>query len=508
MFRHPERVYDSIISVKFPKLSKENKAMHSLLYTMVMSRMGNPVENDSLIYESLNWFKRKSDHRNICRACLFYSVTVFRRLNFATDSLKSAYIFEAEKIFKEINLNDRVTEAFLYKNLALKSILIKDDKPRIQDYNMLLKAEELIERSNNIFYELNNSREAHNSLIIYAEIFSQVYDYDKRLEIYNRISKSDSIHPDIREKLYFKYHILYANNEEHSKSIYYLKKLIRESSTEDIPNRIKYYQSLCKVYQTLDEPDSALRYAILHNELTIKDINNAYYGYRLLSEVYEQNKDYLNALKYQKKYNQAIIKSSQIKNANLVLKNKSEKENLILENRAIKNNRKISFAVFSLIVLPLLIICIYQTFSVRKKIKGKDVEYNELLQKFQEKEIDLQKLWLGNELLKSNSEVNSEMIKSVIKEAVRCRKESRDISMNLNAIIENQKQMSKEIIPEITRVEQFSLLFTEINAKTELTPYEKIIQALYASGFDTKDIAHLFHTTSSNIRAVKSRIKS
>ena len=508
MLRYPERVYDSLEIVKFPKLSKENRALHSLLYTIASTRLTLRIQNDSLIKESLDWYKKKSDYRNLCRAYLYYSTSIIKDLNFTTDSIRNFYIITAEEILKSKGVNDKITEAFIYKFKAFHNVFNRGGKAIIKDINSFVKAEELLEKSNKIFRELNITREIHISKLSFLDFFSTLYDYDKKIEILNSIMNSDSISYDIRKRLYRSYSSSYSSKGEYSKSIYYQKRLLSLLSAEDTNEFENCISTLSKEYLKLNEPDSALKYANLYNEITIKDIHKASYGYKLLTDVYAARNDYLNALNYHKKYNQAIIRSIQIRNLDNTNRIKEENDNYYKKTRALSATLKTTSAIFSLLLLIFIIISIYQWFKLRNSCRSGNKEFEELILKLEEKENELKKLWIGNELLKSTSAVHTELIKSIIKEAARCRRDSREISENLNRIVENQKQMSKDTIPEITKIELFASIFPDIASKTDLTPYEKIIQALYASGFDTKEIAYLFSTTSSNIRAVKSRRKS
>lgn len=507
MFRHPERVYDSLEIVKFPKLSKENRALHSLLYTIASTRLMLRIQNDSLIKESLDWYKKKSDYKNLCRVYLYYSSSIFKDLHFTTDSIRNSYINTAQEILKSKEINDKITEAFIYKYKAFHNVFNRGGNVTLKDINSFLKAEELLEKSNKIFRELNNTREIHISKLSFLDIFSPLYDYDKKLEILNSIMNSDSISYDIRKRLYSNYSYFYSSKDEYSKSIYYQKRLLSLLSEEETNEFENCISTLSKEYLNLNELDSALKYANLYNEITIKDIHKASYGYKLLTDVYTAKKDYLNALNFHKKYNQAIIRSIQIRNLDNTKRTKEESDTYYKSARALSANIKTTYAIFSLLLLVFIIICIYQWFKLRNNCRSGNKEFKELILKLEENEYELKKLWLGNEILKSTSEVHTEFIKSIIKEAARCRRESRDVSENLNRIVEFQKQMTKDIIPEIIKSEQFTSMYPDIATKTDLSPYEKIIQALYASGFDTKEIAYLFSTTTSNIRAVKSRKK-
>ena len=135
MLRYPERVYDSLEIVKFPKLSKENRALHSLLYTIASTRLTLRIQNDSLIKESLDWYKKKSDYRNLCRAYLYYSTSIIKDLNFTTDSIRNFYIITAEEILKSKGVNDKITEAFIYKFKAFHNVFNRGGKAIIKDIN-------------------------------------------------------------------------------------------------------------------------------------------------------------------------------------------------------------------------------------------------------------------------------------------------------------------------------------------------------------------------------------
>jgi len=507
MFRYPERVNDSLEIVKFPELSKENRALHSLLYTIASTRLALRIQNDSLINESLEWYKKKSDYKNLCRAYLYYSASIIRELNFTTDSIRSSFIDIAEEILKSKGINDKITEAFIYKYKAFHSTYSIVDKPAIREINSILKAEELLEKSNKIFRELKNTDEIHKSKLSFAEIFASLYDYDKKLEILDSIMNSDSISYDNLKRLYMSYSSFYVSKNEFSKSLYYQKRLLSALSADDILEYENCISNISRQYLKINEPDSALKYANLYNDITIKDIHKAFSGYRLLSEVYEAKNDYFNALQYHKKHNQAILRSSQIKNMDLLQKVREETNIVNKKTQSLSGTLKTTSAIFSFLLLIFIVVTIYQWFRIRNKGKFSNKEFEELILQLEEKENELKNLWLGNEILKNTSDVHNELIKSIIKEAARCRRDSRDVSENLNRIVENHKLMRKEIIPEISTTENFSLLYPDIASKTDLTSYEKIVQALYASGFDTKDIAYLFSTTSSNIRAVKSRKK-
>jgi uncharacterized membrane-anchored protein YhcB (DUF1043 family) len=508
MFMNPASVMDSLQNFKPEKLSESNFAYFTLLSTIGSCMNDIDITDDSTITKTVEWYRSKSDYFNLCRSLIFCSAANFNKQIFLNDSIKHINLTEAEDLFARNKVKDPVTEAFLNKYLAKKSIHLFYSN-RSDLLPSTLKAEEYIKRAETLFMKLGNKREMQLTNLYLSEIVIGVYEYDKELEILNKIAGFPDLEQDIRPLLNKKFAHLFQKKGEYDKSIHYLKSVIRDSLF-GISSKIKksdIVNDIAVIYDIKNQPDSAIKYAILYKDLMLKDLQKSHIGYQFLSKIYEKNGDYTKALDLYKKYSNYTAKLYTIELKNRTLQNKSENNLLINKIRQKESlSKSIIFALISSLV-GLIVTILYLKSGQRKDNTKLDRELDELKKHIDSQEKSLKKMWITNEVLKTTAGKYPDLIRDVHREAAKCRREAKGTYDNLNTIIDDSRQISREMISEIAKNKSFAKNFPEIFNKVELSHYEKIIYALFSLGYDAKEIANFFSVSPSTIRAVKTRLK-
>ncbi|MDP3437260.1 MAG: hypothetical protein Q8S04_08450 [Bacteroidales bacterium] len=508
LFMNPVSVMDSLQNFKPEKLSESNFAYFNLLSTIGSCMNDIYIIDDSYIPKTIEWYRSKNDYYNLCRSLIFCSAANFIKQLFLNDSIKFNNLGEAEELFTQNKVKDPVTEAFLNKYLAKKSIhLFHSNKSDL--FPATLKAEEYINRAETLFMKLGNKREMQLSNLYLLEIVVGVYEYDKELEILNKIAGFPDLEQDIRPLLNKKFAHLHQKKVEYDKSIHYLKSVLGDSlfGISSKINKSDIINDIAVIYDIKNQPDSAIKYAILYKDLMLKDLQRSHIGYQFLAKIYENSGDYSNALDLYKRYSKYASKLFTTELKERTLQNQSEKNLLIKEIRQKKSlsNSLIIALITSLVGLVFTII--YFKSSQRRDNSKLERELDELKKHIESLEESAKKLWIINEVLKTTAGKYPDLIRDVQREAAKCRKESKGTCDNLNTIVDDARQISREMISEIAKNKYFANNFPEIFNKTELSHYEKIIYALFSLGYDAKEIANFFSVSPSTIRAVKARVK-
>lgn len=501
-------VMDSLQNFNSEKLSESNFAYYTLLSTMGSCMNDIEIIDDSSITKTIEWYKSKSDSYNLCRALIFSYAANYNKQIYLNDSIKLNNLKEAEELFAQNKVNDSVTEAFLNKYLAKKSIhLFYSDKSGL--FPSTLKAEEHIKRAETLFMKLGNKREMQLTNLYLSESVIGVYEYDKELEILNKIAGFPNLELDIKPLLNKKFAHLYKKKLEYNKSIHYLKSVLSDSLF-GISSKIKKSEivgDIALIYDIKNQPDSAIKYAILYKDLMLKDLQRSHIGYQFLSKIYENSGDYFNALDFYKKYSNYTVKLYKTELKERTLHNTSETNLLISEVR--QRNFLTIILIIALVIslVGLIVTFLYLKTNKKRENSKSDRELSELKKNIEIQEQSEKKLWITNEVLKTTAGKYPDLIRDVQREASKCRREAKSTYDNLNAIIDDSRQISREMISEIAKNKSFARFFPEIFNKSELSHYEKIIYALFSLGYDAKEIANFFSVSPSTIRAVKTRLK-
>jgi len=508
-FNNPLSVGDSLRSINFHEFSKSNRAYYTLLETIVNCRGGAIINNDSSIIESIEFYRSKSDFKNLFRSLVFSSHASYNKKYLLTDSLTTQYLNEAKLIFERQKINDPLTEAYLYKFIAANSIIDLIKNKSRGGFITSLSVEENIEKSVAIFHRLGLYREAQLALIFLSEMITSVYEYNKELEILDRVAAYPNIDPDIRQILNRRYIKYYNINDDYDKIIYYNHLILSDTAAGESLNRIKddAFLDLSSIYSKLNQTDSAIFYAIKYKDARLKDARSAHLGYNHLSKIYESSGYFREALEYHSKSATLSLKVFRDHLSENLRQKREENEGLKKEIKSYKSRINL-LAIFFLVALIITTFTlIYSIKQLRKTNFALTKEVEILKSEITLHEDNEKKMWVITEVLKTTAGAFPILIKDVLNEAGRCRKESKETYENLNNHVDNIKSTLRDIIPEIAKSKVFTSTFPDIASKDELSPYEKIIHALYMMGYDAKSIANIFSVSPSTIRSVKARVK-
>jgi len=491
---NPKAVIDSLETIKPESLSKSNTAYYNLLSTIARHFNYFNFQNDSAISQAVNWYRGVKDYRNYCRSLLYKGIVIYNISQ--VDSSSYMFIKHAEEIYTSRGINDKTLESTLYLYLGrISRIKVK-----------YIDAERYLNKSIKISKEINNVYILQNARIDLFWTYLSQKRYSEALSNIITFADEDSLSPNIQYKFYNALAGYYSSKQDFKISTEYVKRMLAMKCTDNLDiNYSKLYHSLANYYVRCNRPDSSLFYGQLA-VLSIKEVNaDTHFYYRYLADRYSQIGDYRQAFENcRQAYITYISAYSKIsRNRYLEIEKRydlSQKESQLRKSEADK--AFLFSVVISLSLMVVLTILFFRKF-VNKYNRKQESSEEEIFSATNE----LKRSWFINEVQKISAELLPRFIEDVNKHASRSRKQSKEISDELNKSIDDVKSAVRNKLTAIVRNETFMTLNPSLKYLQDLSDLEKTIVALIEYGYTTQDIADLLNTSTSNIRATKTKIR-
>jgi len=495
VYDHPAVVLDSLNTINMSALSDGNTAYLSLLITIANEKVGNRVENDTLISKSLAWYKESKDYYNLCRT-LFYKGIVLYNINY-TDSLSYYPIKEAEELYINKNIGDKYLGSRIYFYLGRMN--------RFRSNPVL--AESYLKKSIDLSSSINNIEDTQLAKLELFWVCLSKKRYSEALSNIISFGDSGTLSPKVAYSLYNALSSYYIAKKDYNISIEYIKKILKIKGADNvIINYPKLYYSLATYYKREGIHDSVL----LYSKLAVKSIRDSsgtetHFYYKYLAEVYLAKGDYKNAAEnYKKGYFSYISVFSKIYRNRVQEMEKrydlSHKEDQL--SKAKLNGVYLLYIVFALIIFIILILIV-----LRLIIKSYNAKVESAEKKLSSIDAELKRVWLICEVQKVSTGLLPLFLEEIGKEAARSRKVSKEMFDNLNHSIDNVRTQSRNKITTIAKKETFGSLNPRLELFTELSDFEKIILVLIDYNYSVQEIAELLNTTPPSIRSIKTKIK-
>lgn len=460
-------------------LSSADRALYGLLLFEALDKADKPLQPDSVINFSIEYYNRKNDSEKLAKA-YFYKARVY----------KYAYQFEdASNLYMVALDNLKKSEDY---NLLAKIYSDLGDICIIQ--NEYKEARLKFERS--IFY-LNKAKKTDMALLKIIDI-GNAYRVEKKYSEANNCFRdvltktSDSILIGITYQEIGANFFISGNSDS---AVYYIKKSISYPCEEN-DQSIRFY-ILSDSYYALKEGDSAIYYANKALEFPANFFTKRE-CYRILANTMYLQGDYKAMAGYMTKYQACSdsVRKIEAQTKSTII------ENIHLTKETVSKTRR--WLVVSIALTPLvLLIALIIYFRLRKKSEGTE---EELVQKSVQLEEIEHKIQLTTEQLKDN------LLFKIEETRKRNRPDNKKISIN------ERMQLDKAAYTEslhldhpdsFDRLMDFNLnqLVSKLNdLKAELNHKDIVYCCLCLLEIPTADIVMLLDLQLSSLYKLKQRL--
>ncbi|MBQ9499613.1 MAG: hypothetical protein IJR56_05875 [Bacteroidaceae bacterium] len=362
MTEHPDSALATLQQVDEAQLSTEKlQARFALLLSMALDKNYIDVASDSLIRPAVEYYENHGSSREKMLTC-YYLANTFINANETAKCLIS--LTDAEKYAK--NIEDHFYLGMIYRMMA-------DAYNDIYCRNEELKYRQL---SYNEFKEAGSQRHIDFAYLDLGQSFSNNYEYDKAIAIFNDISLSAEKSSDsvlIRDCFSNLGHTL-CMKHDYKESINYIKKL-----EALFPKKIKSddYRDMANNYAALQMPDSAIYYMQIAESLIRSNVDTQV-TYEINYELSKYKGDYKTALdNYEKLYdlNAYVTDSIMGKSVLITLQDyivqQAEYDNYISKQKRNRLYYIIAFLVLGIIAASIIL---YQRWQNKKQEIEKNLQ--------------------------------------------------------------------------------------------------------------------------------------
>ncbi|MBR1940025.1 MAG: hypothetical protein IJ845_01680 [Bacteroidaceae bacterium] len=497
MTEHPDSALATLQQVDEAQLSTEKlQARFALLLSMALDKNYIDVASDSLIRPAVEYYENHGSSREKMLTC-YYLANTFINANETAKCLIS--LTDAEKYAK--NIEDHFYLGMIYRMMA-------------HAYNTIYCSNEELkyrQLSYNEFKEAGSQRHIDFAYLDLGQSFSNNYEYDKAIAIFNDISLSAEKSSDsvlIRDCFSNLGHTLYMKHD-YKESINYIKKL-----EALFPKKIKSddYRDMANNYAALQMPDSAIYYMQIAESLIRNNVDTQV-TYEINYELSKYKGDYKTALdNYEKLYdlNAYVTDSIMGKSVLITLQDyivqQAEYDNYISKQKRNRLYYIIAFLVLGIIAASIIL---YQ----RWQNKNQEIEKNLQLAQSIRDTLRIKE----SQLSEMNSQIQSLFSQqfNAIDELCNVYFETKDTKIEKDRIY-------KEVMKQINDLSNKDLSQLEIIVNTYrnqlMADFRKDFPSLHAdiyqfatylfAGFSLRAISIIMNEKIENIYNKKSRLKN
>ena len=497
MTEQPDSALAILQQVDEAQLSTEKlQARFALLLSMALDKNYIDIASDSLIRPAVEYYENHGSDREKMLTC-YYLANTFINANETAKCLIS--LTDAEKYAK--NIEDHFYLGMIYRMMAHAYNTIYCSNEELK-YRQLSYEE---------FKEAGSQRHIDFAYLDLGQSFSNNYEYDKAIAIFNDISLSAEKSSDsvlIRDCFSNLGHTL-CMKHDYKESIYYIKKL-----EALFPRKIKSddYRDLANNYAALQMPDSAIYYMQIAESLIRSNVDTQV-TYEINYELSKYKGDYKTALdNYEKLYdlNAYVTDSIMGKSVLVTLQDyivqQAEYDNYVASQKRNRLYLIIAFLVLGIIAASIIL---YQ----RWQNKNQEIEKNlQLAQSIR----DTLRIKEGQ-----LSEMNSQ-IQALFSQQFNAIDELCNVYFEVKDTKAEKDRVYKEVLNQINDLgtKEVSQLENIVNTYRNqlMTDFRKDFPGLHAdiyqfatylfAGFSLRAISIIMNEKIENIYNKKSRLKS
>lgn len=379
--QQPEMVLDSLKKIDPQQLSKRQKAYYYLLKASAKDKNLIPLENDSVLCVSYDYYKSKDDLYNMAR-CEYY----LGKYQQKRKKVRKAYDFfkQAEQNAQQSSKKDLHFLGLIYYQLGL----IQKQQSNVT---------ESIAFFQNAYKNFINTRDTISAIhaLRYKGIIELTYNKNAiqaEKDLFKGLELSEMIRINSSKALEARGHVLssisyfYRKQKDLNRSLEYCRKCFAIYTHTPEQLQSQYYYNTAITFLLQKQLDSARFYS--NKTIEIANFKKNYYnmlnGHKLLATIKEQEGDYKEAYKLKDYYNQLKDSVSNSITGNDILELERRYEDAENQRKLYQaeNDTLKAYAVISVIIFGIIVIGLPLYFR-HKKLKS---ERDQLFKTVQHKE--------------------------------------------------------------------------------------------------------------------------
>jgi len=492
----PDTAYSLLSSIDSRTLSHSDRLYYNLLYTIASDKIDVVFQDDSLIATTTNRSSFKRDPYKQFRANLYRGLVKLRINEY--DSLGYYYLLKAEDICKQRVIPDDTYKRLLYWYLA-------DYNEKYGKYEMaelyFLKERELL----NLWGD--GEQICGNDISLYWAYYGQgkFEEMAKIAQTYDAVS--NSLSASCLMGLYNVMTSFYYRTGAYEKAIESGKKeAILRLQYKD---RVKNYYLIARSFYNINQPDSAIRYALLSTEQNItghsyENTQLLFEYHQFLGELYTKQGNLSQAIYH---YNEALMHHDEkvkihannaVHDIEKVLE--VEKNNRRLDQIKASRSMVLLFTVVAILVLTIVVIYVH----TKRKLLQKDIWLKE-----READLTRQKRW-EVETIKAFVDVTVgqfEDLNNYIYEQIVSISETQLIA-KLDGVVKNVKSKNKELFLNILNNEDVKSYFPLLSKLDAFSTLDKVILLMLKLDVISEYISKVVYISPGSLRGMKSKMRA
>ena len=496
---------DSLTNIHVSELSGKNRAYYYLLRTIIDCKNFRSFSNDSSISVAVNAFESPIPTRNYLRALIYQGIVRYQTDQFA-DSVVFESLKEAERILSlkpGLVSDNTLTYLWLYFGILHRN----------NDNHIL--AERYFDRALSTVHGNQNIESIVNaSLGIFWSYLRKGY-YEEALSVLNRLDSLDSIPPEKQFDVINArgaYHIMNGDNLKAVAAYRELESLAGKVSKK--PRMSNIYYSIALAYESMNELDSAIVYAIksvenLRDTATYK--YDSYFLYSYLAGLAFENKQFRMSSMHYKSAFELLLKSLERKTQKQILELEKKYDLSLARVETLKQRERYQRLVFIGMVLAIVVIFVFLIYYQNLRKSRLALENEKLLRISAEREMESnirdnqhKKHLLGLYQIITKRENNTQ--KRFDELSQRYVKDNPEIYTDLHEELKRLKTEFFDLMHELIDDEVF---YTHLNIPESITftELEKMILFLLYFKMPTSEMTKVLGVSSNNLRVRKSVIR-
>ena len=449
-----------------------DRALYGILLFQALDKSNKPLQPDSAINFSVNYYQNSNDKSNLAIAC-YYKARLYKRAQ-QFDQATILYLKALDLIRNENNFQ---LLGKIYSDLGDMCSFQKDYKESLRKYQMSI----------DFYKKAGDTVEASYKIVDIARMYLSLKDYEKSREFYKQIlcHNSDSfLHGVALQEMGINYYW----EKKYDSAQHFLKKSLH------YPYKGTNYAIRCYIladlYFDINQIDSAFHYATQALKYPSTFFNQRD-CYRILTNAEYRRGDFKQMAVYMSKYQDCSdsVRKIETQTKTTVL------EDLHQTNGAISKSRQF-LIILGIVIFIITLVSLTIVFSLRNRSRKKQLQLEKTEEKLTEKQLFLkdsliQKLEENRMLQAANYK------KANLKERELISKEIFNSSLHLDDWEAFKKLMNKT----------FNNLVSELETRSPEINHKEIIWCcLFLLDIPTNDIIILLECQQRSLYTMKQRL--
>lgn len=473
---NPKKALEALQQMANQHLSKKNKALYALLYTMAQDKSDTSFSNDSLISTAVDWFSRTTQYSRYANSLLYNGIVRYH-LN-PLDTVAYHLLKQAEETLISHNIEDSHLEDLLYAYLCVINQYNEDFRTSLLYAQKEMDAAKRDGNSRNYIMSLSHVFFSHLALKDTLACEAVIDELQAIKEI-----------PEEDISLYTEINYLCSSNLSPNTQTFkdIISKLLNNPFAKD-SSRCFFLAST--YYDKLNIVDSALFYGKLSVSKDNNESINYFHYHNNLANLYSKKGDYFNATLHYKKALKLFITNYHLLSEKRVTELERQYETAYIRQETERVKNKAQWFGFGAIVCFLIItIVLLRNYYHRKFAEEQAHRYSFIVN-----------------VINDTIGVFPDFVNKVNAISFQYKAVDEKAFDDLQRAITAAKKNSRSVISLVANNPSFTSLYQN-NMPKGLSDREKMILLFTDSGLTTEAIAHVLNISQSSVRAGRTAIK-